>query len=214
MASAGASLTEVSGWLLADQFVDPQEEAKSARAGVGLHDLSHASKWQVQGAKLGDFLQQLLEGRVPDLGWCSICDGGLVARTSRNQALFVIFDPKGPLFAALPVSVKPDECTHIVDRTSGFGCFLLCGPRAASVLRKCTQLDLRASIFPDLACAWTPLAGVRCLLLRKDWPSIVGFIVLVSREYAEYLWNDLLASGEEFRIQPFGRKAASLLEIF
>ena len=214
LALSGASFTEVFGWLMADQFVDPQEEVNSVRAQVGLCDLSHARKWQVHGAELSDSLQPLLEGPVPDVGRHSTCRGGLVARTSRHQALFVIYDPKAPSFAEMPLSPRQDECTHIVDRTAGFGTFLLCGPQATSVLRKCTPLDLRDRVFPHLACAWTPLTGVRCLLLRKDWPGLLGYIVLVSREYAEYLWNALLVSGQEFRIQPFGRKAAGLLEIF
>jgi dimethylglycine dehydrogenase len=214
LASADASLTEVSGWLLADQFVEPRQEADSVRAGAGLCDLSHAAKWQVHGAGLGDFLKAFLDSPAPEVGRSSICEGGLVARTSREQAFFVIYDAKAPLFAEPPAPAKPGECAHVADRTAGFGCFLLCGPRATPVLRKCTPLDLRDSVFPDLTCAWTPLAGVRCLLLRKDWPSVVGYIILVSREYAEYLWNALLASEQEFRIQPFGRKAASLLEIF
>lgn len=211
LVSRGARLTEVSGWLLAEQFVDPQQEADSVRAGVGLCDLSHASKWQVDGAGLGQLLKLLFDSRAPEVGRVSTCAGGLVARTSGSQALFV--DAETSLVAELPTLAKPDECVHIVDRTAGFGCVLLCGPRARSVLHKCTPLDLRDGVFADLSCAWTPVAGARCLLSRKDWPTAVGYMILVGREYGEYLWDALVDSGQEFRIQPFGRKACGLLEL-
>jgi sarcosine oxidase, subunit alpha len=55
------------------------------------------------------------------------------------------------------------------------------------------------------------MAGIRVLLVRRDRRGLLGYEILVSREYAEYLWNVLMAAGQEYGIRIHGFEALRLL---
>jgi|SRR5579863_4728692 len=211
LASMGANFSEVSGWLVASRFVDARQEAQSAQSAIGLCDLSSADLWEAQGADLEQLLVTVLGGRVPDSGQSMLCADGYVCRLSQKQALFV-FDSEGrSVLSKLNDAAGSSGCLHWVDRTSGFGRLLLCGPQARSVLRKVTPFDVRESAFPGLHCAWTPMAGVRVLLVRRDRRDLPAYEILVSREYAEYLWDAVMEAGREYQMRPCGFESVRLL---
>jgi heterotetrameric sarcosine oxidase gamma subunit len=212
LAKEGAVFSDRSGWLVAGHFGNAREEAESARSAVGLGDFSFTGKWDIQGADLEQSLRSVLEGApVPEPGRATECEGGYLCRLLRDHALVILDRPDAG------VSIKFRElggggCVHSMDRTSGYGCLLLCGPQARLVLSKVTPLDVRGSNFPDLSCAWTPMAGIRVLLVRRDRRGLLGYEILVSREYAEYLWDTLMAAGQEYEIRIHGFEALRLLE--
>jgi heterotetrameric sarcosine oxidase gamma subunit len=214
LAVEGAVFSESSGWLTADHFGNAREEAESARSGVGLADCSFAGKWDLQGADLEQALRRVMEAStIPEPGRAAACEGGFVCRLVRDHALLILEQPGATLPDAL---YKQDAgpCLHVVDRTSGYGRLVLSGPKGRPVLGKVTPLDLREKTFPDLSCTWSPMSGVRVLLLRRDrgrWP---GYEVMVSREYAEYLWDTLIKAGKEHGIRVMGFEAIRLLEAF
>ncbi len=97
------------------------------------------------------------------------------------------------------------------DVTSVFAQFLLAGPRSRDVLRKLTSLNVSGSALPDLACGQASVAHVRAIILRQDLGNESAFHLLVSREYAESVWDSLLHAGHEFHVAPFGLKALQTL---
>jgi glycine cleavage system aminomethyltransferase T len=54
---------------------------------------------------------------------------------------------------------------------------------------------------------------VHAIVLREDIRSIPGFHILISREYAESVWEAIVHAGHEFHLQPFGLEALTLLRI-
>lgn len=211
LASLGARFAEVSGWQVAGDFGDPQQEIQSAQSAVGLSDLSFTNKWEMQGADLGQALAAILPGKIPESGWAVRCDGGYIARPSRNHAI-LNSDHANPVSASEILRQTIDGCVHFVDRTSGFSRLVLCGPAARSVLRMVTSPDIRDSVFPNLYCAWAPMVGIRILLVRRDRKDLPAYEVLVSREYAEYLWGALMEAGQRHQVRPLGLKSMLLLE--
>ncbi len=202
---------KVSGWLSAAHFGDPAQEAEFVRTNVGLCDLSMVSKWGVEGTALASHLAETLGSRVPEPGQAVLYEDGVICRLAQDEALFLFVSESFSLIAALRDRIGSNGCLHMLDRTSGFACFLLSGPQDVSVLRKLTPLDLRDRIFPNLSCAWGPMAGVQVLLLRRDFGALSGFLILVNREYGEYLWDAVTDAGREFQIRPFGWQAVRLL---
>ena len=182
----GAVFSEYSGWLVADHFGNAQDEAESARSAAALGDFSFAGKWDIQGAGLERSLRRIVEGTaVPRPRRATACEGGYLCRLMPDRALLVLDRADAEISTKLR-ELGGSTCLHSVDRTSGYGRLLLCGPQARLVLSKVTPLDLRGSTFPDFSCAWTPMAGIRVLLARRDRRRLPGYEVLVSREYAEY----------------------------
>ncbi len=209
---AGAALVEVSGWLLAERFGDAGQEALAARSNVGLFDHSSVPKWEIKGADVAEFLSSVLGTNIPEPGGAALTSSGYVGRVSRHHALFILDQQEGTLAARINEKSSHTGCVHVMDRTCGFGCFLLCGPSARSVLRKLTAVDLRETSFPDLSCACGPMAAIRVLIVRKDRAALPGYEIFFSREYGEYLWDAMMEAGSEFQMRPFGLAAARLLE--
>jgi dimethylglycine dehydrogenase len=210
LANAGGTFSEADGWQVVHHFGDAAREADSARSGVGLCDLSHAVKWQVQGRDLGSALSSVLKAEGLSPGRAAVSGGVLVCCPSREQALAICDPPQPALISDLQEFAR-SGCLHLVDRTSGFARILVCGPQSPSVLRKLTPLDTRERIFPDLSCAWTPMAGVRVLLIRVDRRALAAYEILLSREYSEYLWQALSEAGQEYKLGFFGLDAARSL---
>jgi glycine cleavage system aminomethyltransferase T len=98
------------------------------------------------------------------------------------------------------------------DITSVYADLFLAGPSSRSTLGKLTSLNVSESRLSDRACAQASVAHVHAIVLREDIKAIPGFHILVSREYAEAVWEAVLNAGREFRLQSFGFEALTRLE--
>ena len=212
MIERGASLVSVSGWHLAEHFGDPDQEAIRVRSNVGLSDLSSLPKWEIKGNELSKWAGIIFADDIPEPGCIARTDSGYVSRVSRNHAFFILNKTDIPVPAPLRSENFPAGCLHVLDRTDGFGGFLLCGPKANAILRRLTSLDLREATFPNLSCAFGPMAAIRVLLVRKDRAGLPAYEIFFSREYGEYFWDAVLAAGKEFQLVPFGSLAEHRLE--
>ncbi|MGD0298846.1 MAG: hypothetical protein ABSE86_17205 [Bryobacteraceae bacterium] len=103
---------------------------------------------------------------------------------------------------AVMASVGICDLSHIHEPLSPYARFLIAGPNTRAVLSKLTSLNL------DLTKAYGSVAHVRSLVLRDE----LGYLVMVPRDYAEFVWEAILDAGEEFHITPFGLEACWRLE--
>lgn len=97
------------------------------------------------------------------------------------------------------------------DVTGVYANLFLAGPRSKAVLGKLTSLNILEDKFPDLSCGQANLAHAQAIVLREDFGAVPAFHILVSREYAESVWEAILHAGHEFHLQPFGLEALRLL---
>jgi glycine cleavage system aminomethyltransferase T len=104
-----------------------------------------------------------------------------------------------------------DAPTGATDVTSVYTDMFLAGPWSNAVLAKLTSLNVSDGKLPNLSCAQASMAHVHTIVLREDLGSIPGFHLLVSREYAESVWEAIVHAGREFHLQPFGLEALDLL---
>lgn len=117
----------------------------------------------------------------------------------RNQYLVVGEPPLAPPAGASDV-------------TSVYADLFLAGPRSKDVLGKLTSLNVSDARLPNLSCSQASVAHVHTIVLREDIGSLLGFHLLISREYGESVWEAAIHAGHEFHLQPFGLGALELLE--
>ena len=98
-----------------------------------------------------------------------------------------------------------------IDVTSVYAALRLAGPRTGDVLSKLTSLNLADASLRNLSCAQASLAHVPGIFLREDIGSIPAFHLLVTRDYAESVWEAILHAGHEFHICPSGLDALQSL---
>ena len=108
-------------------------------------------------------------------------------------------------------SLRPS--VYFADVTSAYAAFLLAGPRSRDILRKLTSLNVSDTALANLSCGQASLAHVHARILRQDFPQCPAFVLMVSREYGESVWDSLLHAGEEFHLTPFGLRAHEILSV-
>jgi heterotetrameric sarcosine oxidase gamma subunit len=199
-----ALMTEHHGWLVPARYAPAEAEAAQVRERAGLADVSWMERLELDGYGLN---------APPAFGQ------GVRSWTLAPNHLLVTFDPharEGVMetlssfratasHLALPAPVYWTEMTSILAQ------LLLAGPRSRDVLGKLTSLNLSEPTLPNLGCAQTSLAHIHALVLRDDLGSLPAFHLLVSREYAESVWEALLHAGHEFQLGAFGLEAQALL---
>jgi glycine cleavage system aminomethyltransferase T len=175
---AGATMVEHYGWQVPASFTGAQQEANLLSNSAAVSDLSWTTKLDVKG--------------------CGVEPAGAAWHLSPGHFLMTCDPPKREaLIASLPPA-------YVTDVTSVYAQFLIAGPRSRDILRKLTSLNVAA--LRNLECGQAAVAHTHTIVLRNDFAKLPGFHILVSREYAESVWEAILHSGHEFHAGPCGFK--------
>jgi glycine cleavage system aminomethyltransferase T len=197
---AGASFADHHGWQVPAYFTFAQKEAEQLSKSAALGDMSWMTKLDLKGFGLKT-PPAIPDGRAWHLGqehYLVTCNPA-----ARDSVLAQLQS-----FSASPdLSLPPP--IYITDVTSVSAQFLLAGPQSRDILRKLTSLNVSA--LQNLGCGQASLAHVHSSVLRDDLPGIPAFHILISREYAESVWEAILHAGHQFHLAPFGIKALEFL---
>ena len=188
----GAAIAEHDGWQVARHFTSPEEEARRVRDTAGLADWSWISKFDLKGYGLSS-----PPPAEPGVHHWLLAPGHYLV-TSQDTG-------RAKAGLNLPAPARWTEVTSL------YAALLLAGPRSRDVLAKLTSLNVSDSALPDGACAQSGLSHVHAIVLRQDVGGLLTFLVLVGREYAEFVWDSIMHAGHEYDITPFGIACRSLL---
>ena len=193
----GVGLVDHHGWQVPAFFTSSLEEVKRVSAGAGLADVSWLAKFDLKGPGVT---------ALAGLGGAARC----WPLTPRHA--LVTCDPAAAE-GALPLLDSLRPSVYLTDVTSVYAAFLLAGPRSRDVLRKLTSLNVSEQALTNLSCGQASLAHVHACILRQDFPQTPAFLLMVSREYGESVWDALFHAGEEFHLTPFGLRAHEILSV-
>ena len=209
-----------------------EEEYRAVREGVGIIDLSTLGKLEVKGVDAAKLLDKVYTNRLSDLRvgrarYSIICDDagiilddGTISRLGDDH--FFITTTTGNIeFVQEWLEwwmVGTGWCVHITNVTSGLAAVNVAGPLAREMLvgkdeHSLVDCDLATKAFPYMACRQTEVGGVPCLMLRLGFVGETGWEIHFPAEYGEYLWELLMAAGEDLGIKPFGVEAQRLLRL-
>jgi heterotetrameric sarcosine oxidase gamma subunit len=212
----GARFAEHGGWLVADGYTSAAEEARQARAAVGLVDASAGGKIGVRGAAVDQVLghlggkEPLAPGRVARLP----LDGAetLVGRVAPDELLLLTSGgDAADVCRRLAVAGAQAGCAHVTDLTAALGAVELLGPAASRLLARLAPLDLSPRGLPPLALVAGEVARVRAIVVRLDPSPLPTFLLLIPREYGESVWQAFVDAGRDLGLTPVGRAARALL---
>jgi glycine cleavage system aminomethyltransferase T len=97
-----------------------------------------------------------------------------------------------------PLPIAFVASSFLTDVSSTYSAILLAGAKSREVLQKLTTLNVNDRALPEGAARQTRLAHVNATILRGG-----GFLILNTRDVAEYVWQALLHAGSH----PFGMVA-------
>ena len=204
-AGLGARFAPFAGWDMPVRYGSILDEARAVRARVGLFDVSHMGRVEIDGADAGGLLNAVLSVDARKMGvgrgrYNLVCDddGGVIDdciayRRGKTRFLLVpnasntdavldrLFSAKERGGAGLDVGVR-----NVTAETAMIACQ---GPRAQDALQPLTDRDL--SEIPPFRVRAARVNGARALVARTGYTGEDGFEIVTPSEDAAALWQAL-----------------------
>ena len=234
----GAHWWEAGGWMRpacyprkgesAAQAV--QREAAGVRAGVGVFDASPLGKIEVTGPDAAKFLDRfyvnnvarLEDGRVRYGLMLNengvVIDDGTVARLGREHFVVTTTSGGAARIAAWLEEWRqcewPDYEVFVSPVTTQWATFAVAGPRARQLLARFrTDIAFDWRSMPHMSLREGKFAGVPARLYRVSFSGELGYEINVPARYGPALWTELLKSGTDFGVTPYGVETVLLLRL-
>lgn len=206
-----ATLRELNGFMSPMSIIDIDDEIVSARK-LAICDVSWLPR---AGFKGKDTIKWLTAKgfKIPEQpnSLEKTGDGSLIIRLGITEFL-ILTDPnhRGELSVQLTSEWEAtnfesiDMRTFYLPRQDSHACFLICGEYAPQLFAKLCAVDLRANHFPNLNVVQTTVARLGSIIIRNDLPDTLSYLILTDSTSAEYLWDCIIDTGQEFEVRAIG----------
>ena len=222
-----ATLMDMGEWKRPKDYGSIEQEYRAMREGVGIIDLSTLGRFIVEGPDSGKFLDLLYAhiystlnvGRaryallLNEAG--RILDDGIIARME-NDVYLVTSSTGNAEFVENWLKWWQSTGSFdlsITNVTSGLAAISVAGPKSRDLLSKLVDIDLSNETAPYMSCSRATVADVPAFMLRIGFVGELEWELHFPAEYAEYLWDKLMAEGGAYGIKPVGIEAMRRLTL-
>lgn len=232
----GAEFEDVGQWKRAWYFPRTGEsmqdtvnrECLAVRNSVGILDASTLGKIDIQGPDAAEFITRMYTNSYLKLvpGKCRygvmlkedgmIFDDGVCACIGDNH--YLMFTTTGGAAGVLAwlelwqQTEWPDLKVYFTSVTDHWTTATITGPNARKVLAKvCDDIDLANDAFQFMDWRDGTVAGVAARVFRISFTGELTYEINVPAHYGRYIWEALIAAGEEFDITPYGTESMHVL---
>jgi sarcosine oxidase subunit gamma len=204
--AAGARLSQIEGWSVANAFSEPSVEWDRLTRTVGFVDRSSLGKLEIQGepealariaAQLGVPLEPGLASGAPGAWWCPVTPG-------RVLVLCEPTDASATRAAVARAAEDSGGSTSVIDVTCGQAALALVGPQARELLARFCAIDVRPALAPARAFRPGSIARTPGYLLVERPDSL---LVLVGWALGAYLWEVVADAAASLGGGPVGAEA-------
>jgi aminomethyltransferase len=217
----GARMVEFAGWEMPVYYAGILEEHRAVRERAGLFDVSHMGEVELRGPRALAACQRIVTNDVAKLAtggaqYAVMClpSGGIV-----DDVIYYRLADERVLFCVNASNQQKDYVwirdnvpgVEVVDRSADFAQLALQGPRAERILQPLTAIDLRA--MTPFHVVENAVGGVPALVSRTGYTGEDGFELYVAPQFAETLWDRLLAAGSGEGLIPAGLGARDTLRL-
>jgi aminomethyltransferase len=218
--AAGAKMGEFAGWAMPIEYEGTLTEHRAVRESVGIFDLTHLGKVDVEGAGATGWLQRTLTNDLSavEVGGAQynlvltegggIVDDVIAYRVTEDRWLVVPNAANTPkVLQILQAETLPDV---VVSHRPDLVTVAVQGRRSADVV---TPLFPQAS---DLAYMHTVESSYRDVLVvvsRSGYTGERGYELFVPDAVARQLWRDLMRAGGPLGMEPCGLGARDTLRL-
>ncbi|HHX01270.1 MAG TPA: glycine cleavage system aminomethyltransferase GcvT [Firmicutes bacterium] len=217
----GAKMTEYAGFLMPLQYTSIVAEHQIVRSDVGLFDLTHMGEIFVTGTQAEQFLNYVTTNNVAKLTPGAIQYSFLTTETGGVIDDILIYRvPEGFYLVVNAANKEKDyqwllshapEGATVTDLSPLTALLAVQGPNALPVTEKAVEAkfaEIPYYHFVDL-----PYRGERIRVSRTGYTGEDGFEIYMPLHIAPLLWEQLLAVGKPYGIQPIGLGARDTLRL-
>lgn len=217
-----AKMVDFAGWHMPVQYqTSIIEEHNTVRNAVGLFDVSHMGELFVSGKDALDFLNSVVPQDINKLTYekavyCQLTnrEGGLIDdlilyKLGLNEYLIICNASRYDEDLNWLVRNSKGFDVKIDNQSHNYSLLAVQGPKAADLLHK-LGLDTNQDSFTIKT---GKLAGVKILASRTGYTGEDGYEILTENKHVGFLWDRILAEGQEFGIKPIGLGARDTLRL-
>ncbi len=200
-------------------------EHKAARESVILMDLTHMSKFLVQGRDAEKTLNKICAnnvavptGRIVYTQWLNergtIEADMTVTRLSEDVYLLVVVDKAhNHVKTWFKHHTSPDAHIFITDITSSYNIINVQGPKSRQLISSLTSADLSNEAFPYLTMQEIDMGYAIVKALRITYVGELGWELYVPTEFTLHVFDMLVENGQDFGFRHAGFQALNTLRI-
>ncbi len=232
----GATFEPVGQWRRAytyprageDKHASINREILCVRNKVGLLDASTLGKIEIRGPDAAEFLDRMYTNTFSTLkvGRCRyglmmnelgfLTDDGVTVRLAEDHFLMHTTSGGADRIAAWLEEWLQTEWTHykvfVTPVTEQWAQFAIAGPRARDVLAKLSpDFDLSNEALPHMSFREGKLGPYPVRVYRISFSGELSYEVATPANFGPGLWNEIVAAGEEFGLEPYGTEALHVL---
>lgn len=212
----GAEIVDRIGFDAAARFTTIEEEHRATREAAGLYDVYYQGPLDLKGPGSTALLQRLLVNDIERVGdggvlYSSMCNeqGGMlddmtVYRHGPEHYWIVATPSRAALIEQWVTEHARGRQAYVTNCVSGTTYLSLQGPKSRAILGRLTDADLSTAALPYFSFVNTVVAEVPALVSRTGYSGELGYELYYPRDYAEHIWDSLLAAGKDDGLKPCG----------
>jgi aminomethyltransferase len=226
LAAAGAKFQDRGGFATINFLTSIEDEHRAVRERVGIFDVYYQVAVEIRGPDALKLLQRVLVNdvrRIADGGgmYSPVCDakGGMLDDLT-------CFRFSGDRFWISPTPSRVAAvCAHLEEQAAGLRAAItnlgyanaylsIQGPKSRELLAKLTDTDLSTPVLPYFRFTQGTVAGIPgTMISRTGYSGELGYELFYPIEYAEHLWDSVVAAGASFDVRVCGMKTMRSLRI-
>lgn len=201
------------------------EEHRAAREAVAVFDQTSFSKFMVQGRDAVHFLNRICGNQIDvpigKVAYTQLLNerGGIegdVTITRIADDEFYLLDAAATqtrTLSWLKRQIREDEFVTVTDVTAGYVMLGVMGPNSRKLLSKLTNADLSNDTFPFGTSQEIDLAYARVRATRMTYVGELGWEINAPTEFAQHLYDEIMAAGADLGVVNAGYHAMGSLRI-
>jgi sarcosine oxidase subunit alpha len=226
----GAKPLVAGAWIRPDHYGDPAAEVRAVREAVGIIDVTPIGKLDLRGPDVPKLLellyvnkwQKLGVGRVRYGAMCAedgvVFDDGVTGRLGPEH--YLMSTTSGGAAAVWEwvenwlQTTHPDWQVHCTPVTTSYASINCTGPRSRELLSRLTDLDLDPDEFGYMNVRTATVAGVPDVVVwRIGFTGELGYELHIPAGYGQHVWDQLMETGADLGVRPFGVEAQRVLRL-
>jgi aminomethyltransferase len=221
--SLGARIVPFAGFEMPVEYTGVINEHTVVREKVGLFDVSHMGEFWVKGPKALDLLQKVTSNDVSKLmvgkaqyscfpnGKGGIVDDLIVYKYADDK-YFIVVNASNIDKDWEWINSQNNMGAELENASDKISQLAIQGPNAIPLLQKLTEIDL--SEIPYFSFVTGSIAGVNDVIISATgYTGSGGFELYFNNSDGLTIWDNIMAIGKEFGLQPVGLAARDTLRL-
>ena len=200
-------------------------ECRHVHEQAGVLDMSAFAKFEVSGHGAAAWLDGLMANRIPkNIGRLSLCH--MLTPQGGVRAEFTIFKSAAEQFYLVSAGayerhdydyllkqVPRDGSVTLQKVTTQYGVLVIAGPNSRDLLQKLSDTSFATADFPWLSGQFVNIGSAQAHALRVNFVGELGWELHHPIEMQNYIFDLLMAAGEEYDLKPFGIRAMDSMRL-